>query len=373
MELRNYTPFAPLVFTAEDDAGTDMGVLVLRGTFHVAPGAALRPDPDQAPVRVADEYRGAAGASSVRWESDLAPLKPRADLHLDAVAHAPAGEPTPSWTAGVRVARRDADGEPVRLVEAALRVTGPRVWRRTLAGWRLDPPAPAVRVPLVYERAYGGTVPDPDDPDLDVEYPANPVGTGFFLSKQTDAAEVDAPQIEWADAPIEAPGPDYAPAGVGPLARSWQPRLALAGTFDETWQAERAPHLPADFDFAHYNSAPPPLQAPSYLVGDETITVWGLRPDAPTVSVCLPGYQMGALLRYQDGSLKVAPLLIDTVEMDLSDPDPDEHRASVVWRGQFPGRAPLRVAEVRMELPETPPVPDAELARSLRQPLVTHG
>ena len=98
------------------------------------------------------------------------------------------------------------------------------------------------------------------------------------------------------------------------------------------------------------------------------MTVWGLRPDAPTVSVCLPGYQVAALLRYQDGTVNAAPLLVDTVELDLSDPDPDEHRASLVWRGQFPGRTPLRVVEVRMEVPEAPPVPDADLARSPASP-----
>ena len=371
MELRNYTPFAPLVFTAEDDAGTDMGVLVARGTFKVVPDAALRPDPDQAPIRVADVYRGDPTTSSVRWEGDLAPLKPHADVHLDAVAYAPDGEPAPSWTVGVRVGRRDDEGDPVRLVDAALRVTGRRVWRRGVTGWHLDPPAPALAVPLTYERAYGGAVPDPDDPDRPVEYRPNPVGIGFFRPKQTDADEVAAPQIEWADAPVGPPGTDYAPAGVGPLSRSWQPRLGLAGTFDEAWREERWPHLPADFDFAHYNSAPPALQAPRYLVGDETITVRGLHRDVPEVSVCLPGYALAGLLRYQDGTLTAAPLRIDTVELDLSDPDPAEHRAALVWRTLFPRRTPLRVVEVRMDLPEHAPTPDPAFA--FRTLVPTHG
>ncbi|WP_420457100.1 DUF2169 family type VI secretion system accessory protein [Rubrivirga sp.] len=371
MELRNYTPFAPLVFTAEDDAATDMGVLVVRGTFRVVPDAALRPDPDQAPVRVADVYRGDPTASSVRWEGDLAPLKPRADVHLDAVAHAPDGEPAPSWTVGVRVGRRNDQGDPVRLVDAALRVTGRRVWRRGALGWRLDPPAPALAVPLVYERAYGGAFPDPDDPDQTVEYRPNPVGTGFFRPKRTEDVEVPAPQIEWARSPIEGPDEEYEPAGVGPLARSWQPRLGLAGTFDEAWRQERWPHLPADFDFAHYNSAPPPLQAPGPLVGDETITVRGLHRDVPEVSVCLPGYTLAGLLRLQDGTLTALPLRIDTVELDLSDPDPDQHRAALVWRTVFPQRKPLRVVEVRMDLPKHAPTPDP--AFSSHAPVPIHG
>ena len=371
MELRNYTPFAPLVFSAETVDQAEMGVLVVRGTFEIVPGAALRPDPDQAPVRVADEYRGAAGASSVRWEGDLAPLKPRADVHLDAVAHAPGGEPSPSWTAGVRFDRRDDGGAPVRVVAASLRVTGPRVWRHGVLGWRLDPPAPAVRVPLVYERAYGGAYPEAGAgaPPLPVEYAANPVGTGFFAPQDTDAEEVAAPQVEWADDQIGAPAQDYAPAGVGPLARSWQPRLALAGTFDEAWREERWPHLPADFDFAHYNSAPPPLQADGYVVGDETVTVWGMHRAAPSVSFCLPGYRLAVLVRYRSGALRLEPLRIDTVELDLADPDPDRHRASLVWRGQFPEGEPVRAVEARMELPDAPPVPDPALTRPTR----SHG
>ena len=386
MELRNYTPFAPLVFFAEDDAGTPMGVMALRGTFAIEPGAPLRPDPDQAPVRVADAYRGDPLASSVRFEGDLAPLKPRADIHLDAVAWAPGGEPAPEWFVRVAVGRRepaddtDDNGDPVRgggvvrLVDAALRVTGPRAWRHTLLGWRLDPPAPALRVPLVYENAFGGTVPDPADPNATVAYEANPVGKGFFLPKGADADEVPGPQVEWADEPVESVDEPYAPGGVGPLARSWQPRLGLAGTYDEAWRAERWPHLPPDFDFAHYNSAPAPLQAPGYLVGDETVSLLGLHRDAAEVTFCLPGYQMAALLRYEDGSMKVAPLRIDTVELDLSDPDPAEHRASLVWRSQFPARTPLRVAEARMEQPATPPPPDPAFALARREPaLQTHG
>ena len=364
MELRNHTPFAPFVFASEDDAGTAMGVMALRGTFKIVPGAALLPDQDQAPVRLADVYRGEPGASSVRWEGDLAPLKPRADIHLNAVAYAPEAEPTPEWTVGVTVGRRNEDDEPVRLVHAVLRVTGPRMWYRGVLGWKLEPPTPARSVPLTYENAYGGTVLDASGGP--VPYAPNPVGKGFFLPKQAEADEIPAPQVEWPTDPVERVGDDVAPAGVGPLARSWQPRLGLAGTFDDAWKEERWPHLPPDFDFAHYNSAPPQLQAPGYLVGDETISLRGLHADTPEVVFCLPDYRMAALLRYQDGRIAPAPLRIDTVEIDVSDPDPEEHRVALVWRSQFPRRTPLRVVEARMELPEAPLAPEAAFALDRR-------
>ena len=235
-------------------------------------------------------------------------------------------------------------------------------------------PPPALRVPLTYENAFGGTVADPADPDETVAYEPNPVGKGFFIPKGIDVDEVPGPQVEWVDEPVEAVDDAHAPGGVGPLARWWQPRLALAGTYDEAWRAERWPHLPPDFDFAFYNSAPARLQAPGYLRGDETVSLLGLHRDAGEVTFCLPGYQLAALLRYQDGSMKAAPLRIDTVELDLSDPDPAAHRASLVWRSQFPARTPLRVVEARMELPATPPAPDPALALSRREPaLQTHG
>ena len=49
---------------------------------------------------------------------------------------------------------------------------------------------------------------------------------------------------------------DYPVVGLGAVGRWWQPRLALAGTYDDSWKQTRWPGLPEDFDFGYWNCAP---------------------------------------------------------------------------------------------------------------------
>jgi hypothetical protein len=65
------------------------------------------------------------------------------------------------------------------------------------------------------------------------------------------------------------------PAGFGFIAGDWQPRLALAGTYDEAWTKKRAPLLPKDFDRRFFNAATPGLVTADYLAGNEKVLVLG--------------------------------------------------------------------------------------------------
>ncbi|MBK9258908.1 MAG: DUF2169 domain-containing protein [Polyangiaceae bacterium] len=146
MILRNYTPFPPLLFDGRDVQGRDFAVLVLRGTFDIIPGAPLRPNPTQQPIVESDVWHGEPNYSSVYMESDLAPFKPRTDILVNAIAHAPGGRPLPDWQVGIEVGP----------IKKRLRVTGPRAWVREGGEWKLEDPAPVTEVPLRYEYAFGG-------------------------------------------------------------------------------------------------------------------------------------------------------------------------------------------------------------------------
>src|SRR6185503_21300320 len=97
VKTANYTPWPQIAFESRTPDDEAFGVLVVRGTFRIVPGEALRPVPHQPPVALADIYRGEPGRSSLRAESDLAPFKPRSDIHVDAVARAPHGTPSARW------------------------------------------------------------------------------------------------------------------------------------------------------------------------------------------------------------------------------------------------------------------------------------
>lgn len=331
MTLRNYTPFAPLFFESRDQEGRQFGVLVLRGTFKIIPNAALKPDPDQKPIVEADVYHGEVGKSSVRMESDLAPFKPRADIHINAVACAPGGRPASSWLVDVQIGK----------LRKQLKVTGRRFWSHSmLSGWKLSSPELCAEVPLRYEHAYGGIFKHEEDEEV---FEQNPVGVGFALAKKADRdAPILAPQIESPAEPITSLDQTPAPQGLGVIAKAWLPRRKLAGTYDEKWKKERWPELPADFNFAYYNSAHPDLIYPGYLKGDERIQLEGLRPNG-ALRFALPAYRVFLLLRFRDGMMMPAPLFLDTLLIDVP-----ENKAYLTWRFALGLEQPLRVIEARL-------------------------
>lgn len=331
MILRNYTPFVPLLFQSRNVRGQEFWTVALRGTFRIAPYAALVPDPDQRPIVEADVFHGEPGRSSIRMESDLAPFKPRADVHVNAVATAPGTHAVPSFLTRMEVGK----------IDKTLRVTGPRRWVKERGRWRLTEPEPCVEVPVRYEHAFGGMWSN-NWGDVDV-FEENPSGTAYLKPGEEPSGDVLlAPRIESPDDPVGAIGRVHRPEGLGPIGRAWLPRRALAGTFDEKWKQERWPDLPIDFDFAHYNSAHPDLVYPGYLDGDEEVALTNLHPSGE-LRFSLPRYRLALQLRLSAGPMAAASVNLDTLLLDLP-----EDRAHLTWRATFVERAPIRVVEVRL-------------------------
>jgi len=128
---------------------------------------------------------------------------------------------------------------------------------------------------------------------------------------------------------------------VGPIGKTWFPRIDLAGTYDEPWQAGRWPNLPEDFDFGFWNCAHPELQIP-YLAGAEKIELYNLIPQG-RLEFWLPGYLPLVLVRYRNGEVKEARVNLDTLFIA-----PDDRRVSLVWRATILAEPPVRVVEARL-------------------------
>ena len=352
MLFRNFTPFPPLQFESRDEKRRDFGVVVLRGTFRIEPGKPLRLEQAQEPLVMADEYHGEPGRSSLKRESNLAPYKPRTDVHVTADAYAPTGRPAPLWLVSVEV------GE----IKKELLVTGDRAWRfSALRGWRLTEPNLVARVPLIYELAYGG--PSGDGPE-DEPFAANPVGVGHRRPTPADVGRaLPAPQVLTVEASLPRLGEPTTCEGFGPTAPSWQPRLGKAGTFNVVWEKTRWPDLPEDFQFAFYNSAHPDLVYPRFVRGDEPVTLTHLAP-GPPITFSLPGFELALLLRFQDGQLVPAPVALDTIHIDMH-----ERKVFLNWRGIFPLAKPIRVLEVRMRAPaDRAAAPASPVAARIERP-----
>ena len=415
----------------------------------------------------ADQYHGELGNSSVHVESDLAPFKPRCDVIVSGHSHAPGGVPAAKWLTRLRVSQpsRHAQAqaaprqlpwpEPVEDIDFATRLAWQEVqrqhihdWLRApspegrhmrellldkslivhsprqfvrglLGGWTLEALAPAPRVPLRWELAYGGRwqVPNPqhgqraDVPQhlLNEVCYLNPVGCGWMhqdLAQALKAARLPvpasfmAPQFEYADDAIARPitQPDltpqeaglsvaqmaqqatrykHRPAGFGVVGRAWTPRIQHAGSYDQPWLEERWPNLPKDFDMGYWCTAPADQQIqfprPDAYIELVNLADPQLCPSGHAV-VMLPGHAATVVFRTASGLMLGGPCVIDTLHVDT-----DAMQLSVTWRASVLHAMQSRVAELRFEVDPNKslfvaaPTAQAQQAQQARQAEPTDG
>ncbi len=287
--LENRTPFAAATHVQLDADGQEILLLMLSASFEQS-GSGLTIAQDQMPVFFEDVPNGDPALSSNRSEADIVPKKPGVDVLLIGHAHAPGGVPAERVQVGLSAG-------PLR---KTLEVTGDRL---NYAGG-VSRPAAFTTMPLVWERAFGGTT---QDGQVD---PRNPVGIGWKNARSADPrATSDVPNIRY-------PGDDLSepePAGFGVVGRGWKPRLALAGTYDDAWLADQWPLAPLDFD-SRYNLCAPPDQQLKALPDHSEITLINLTPEGRW-SFRLPGLRTPIRLIYSNRVETVIPVP-DTVILE---------------------------------------------------------
>ncbi len=327
-ELVNSTPFVPLSFESVDEKLNHFGVIVAQGTFHIVNNQFLNLATEQDALVLEDKYFSEAGSSSLRFDSALSPYKPKTDLLIEATSYSPSRQKQPSWTSSISAGP----------LSKSFVVTGPRQWSDYSKWQKISPIEPIDRLDIRYEHSYGGT-----NNDTQEQYLTNPVGKGF----STDSSGVRAcPQILPFGVELASSHKPCQPTGLGPLAPAWQPRLARAGTFDETWVNTQAPYLPKDFSFEFYNVAPTDLTFPGFAKGDEIIQLVNLSTE-PHLRFALPGISMITVLRFMDGRVVPGPMNLDTIHLLV-----EERKAILQWRGIFPAHIPMQRIELRMSAPD---------------------
>ena len=333
-EVENRTPFAFEPLFLVDEELRPLLVTIIKGTFVIGrDGRCARADAQQ-PVNIGGECWGDDPAtSSYRFEPEVAFTKLATDVVLIGQAHADRRD-----TREMRVSLR------VGPVGKEVAVFGDRVWFRTLGMTSLTKPAPFERIPLLYERAFGGFDRGHADPRKHAVEARNPVGTGFRAAGGFEEG-IRLPNLEDPRALIKSLGDRPAPAGFGFVSPHWQPRAALAGTYDAAWSKSRAPLLPADFDRRHLNAASPGLVASGYLRGDERVSATGVRPGGGTLSFALPGLPPPAVeVHMAVGPPQELPVALDTVIIES-----DEARLQLLWRAHHPlSEGPHDVRAIRV-------------------------
>lgn len=317
LQVENATRFVPGLFVFPDADGVDTAYVALKATFEVGQMGAdgVRVADQQAPLVLAEEYWGEPGASSLKRASDAHLCKPSTDIIVIGNAYAPRGRPVPVFEASVSVGK----------VAKKLRIFGDRVWVRD--GRTVAPSSPKAveKVPLVYEKAFGGV--HKVDESATLYEARNPMGVGFAGKRTPRALEGQPlPNIEDPKELLQKPGQQPRPAGVGFVAAHWQPRLGYAGTYDAAWQKKRAPYLPKDFNPRYFQAAHEDLVAPSYVRGGEPVELLNVSP-LGAQRFLLPVVELDVEARLA-GATHALAMNMETVVFE-----PDEGRFTMLWRG----------------------------------------
>jgi uncharacterized protein YjbI with pentapeptide repeats len=315
MDVQNDTPLALGWVVGKIDPPQWAASFFLKGTFALRQGEAAV-WADEPLLLSGDVYADEDPTRALVYPTDFAPFKPRADVVVQATAHAPGGQPLPAFPVSVRVGT----------VTKRLVVFGKRQWKRDAMGSvSVTGPTPIAIVPLIPESAYGGS-----------GYSRNPLGLGW--------GSQGAPLVEYPMRPVRGPSDDAEPAGFGPMPAGWPQRAALTGTYDDGWLNARWPWFPTDFDWGYFNAAPRDQQVDGYFIGDEELEFQNLHPEIPVGRGRLPAVRPRCFIEDRttggDQRFREVALKLDTVWVDVT--------AAVmvlVWRGHVNVRT-IKLKEV---------------------------
>jgi hypothetical protein len=314
-QIDNRTPFAAERGWVRDRNGAEIWLVAVKATFDVRPDGTTDVSKAQPPVLRLPEHFGEPGKSSIKYDADLVLTKKTTDVIVVGHAHGPGGNAVTQLDVGFKVGP----------VQKLLRVFGDRRWK----GIGMSAPEPFTKMPLVYERAFGGADKASSNPEKDWEW-RNPVGTGFAVSG-SNATGLSLPNFEDPNKLISSWSDRPSPAGFGAVASHWQPRVGFAGTYDDHWMKTRQPLLAEDLDDRYFQSAPSDQQAPEFLRGGEPVVLLKLTPDGD-LRFTLPKVYLGFETRFYDGSREVHQnRKLHTVILEPGFP-----RVSLVWHSALP-------------------------------------
>lgn len=395
MQFVNLTPFHSQAFSSLDPAGNACKTIVTKVGYQICidpdSGASHLTllDKQPLPLCMSDEHWDNNPNGSTRLESDLAPFKPRCDLLVMGSTYAPEGKPAVQWPLRICVTQKSADAVPTETasIDKTLYVSPPGVFRKGLLGWKLERDTRITQVPLRWEHAFGGAsrianpahlqAPETHEWLLNEACFSNPVGCGWMDKRHRSYArkagldepnKIPAPSFcyppETLSEPLLVKNPPaplstaqmleasdrygYRPAGLGPIGRSWAPRVGLTGTYDEQWQKSRWPLLPEDFDEHYWNCAPLDQQMP-WPAADCQIETWFLFSPAVAphgyVRIALPGHHAFVMVKLTDGTPIPYTAAIDTLVLDT-----DAMQLSVVWRCRITEHNAISCVQSRFEI-----------------------
>lgn len=348
--LYTRTPLQLVVVPWQHRPPRDALTVVVKGSYALGPDGLTVPD-EMAPVD-GDRHVDDNPEGSLRYPSDLALFKPKADVLLVGNAYPPrdASGRRRGTAAEVQFTFGGEEGFSRRLA-----VLGDRSWQKAVMTLGPSAPAAFASVPLVWERAYGPS----DD---------NPAGVGRDAREGTDG-QARLPNLEDPKDLVVGPQHRAAPVCFAPISPQWPERQRKLGSYGGRWLQERWPYFPDDFRWSYYQAAPRPQQLP-YLRGDEPYRLSGVHPEHALLEGRLPGVRPRVFMAVSspgaDYAFEEIVLRLDTVVFDT-----EALMVRLVWRGMVEvtdEHAPeVRAIYLTDERLETPLDRDAIHARFLAE------
>ncbi len=322
-QINNNTAFSFESHFLTDENSLMMLVPLVQACYSISLDAHITIREAQPSINIGGKYwTDDVEKSSIKYEPQIAFQKQATDIVL--IGHAyTQNKGENEVSVGLRVG-------PVQKI---VKVIGDRYLLYRAGNVSISHPQPFEKIPLLYERAFGGwDLRDPTPNKYRFE-PRNPVGTGYLDAGVSGDVHVKLPNLEDPQRLYRGYGDTPPPAGFGFISPNWQPRASFAGTYDEAWDKERKPLLPKDFDRRFFNAASPGLIAPGYLKGDESVVIVNASPEGK-VTFNLPGVPAPQCkVQLRGGKSVILQTQLDTVIINM-----DERLLFLIWRAHTPVR-----------------------------------
>lgn len=328
MELINNTKYPAKLYLTIGNCGQRFASIVVKASyaFPEQNNERARPSEEQDEILLSDVFAAAPGVSAPIFESDLAPYKPRCDILIHANAHTENRKPKTELIVGFQLGA----------CEKKILVTGNRVWKKGLLGLTPSKPEPFTIMPINYGLAFGGQWSDEDTANS-ICYSRNPIGCGFAKGKfAKKLIGSRLPNLNEHNRFVDNNAGNYPPMSFGPIGRSWQPRLAYAGTYDDDWKEKNFPLSPADLDELYYQSAPADQQI-DYIKGGELLSLWNLHPTRPTIQFPLPQLTLPIHVVTRNNEIHQLEPVVDTLQVNC-----EKEKLHICWRTRFPIKRSLQ-------------------------------
>ena len=306
--LDNETSFAAERTWTRDERGAEFWLVAIRAAFEIDAEGRQHIADEQTEVQRSPLYAGDPVREEMLSDCDFALSKAGTDVLVAGHAHARRGQPTVQSRLRLKVAD----------IDKTVDVVGDRTFFAGDVSTAMTQPAVFEAIPLSWSRAFGGW----DDEGSDW-VPENPAGRGFATDSRR-LVGTPAPNFEYPDAPYRSPRSGK-PAGFGPVAYHWRPRVGYGGTYDKAWEERRDPLLPADFDRRYFRCAPADQQTASFLIGYEEVRLGGFTPDGP-FNFVLPRVVFDVVTRFRG-----APDVRQVPDIHTLSIHPDRQRFELVY------------------------------------------